>query len=608
MEAGHLEEQLKTLPAKPGVYLLKGEGGDLLYVGKATSLYHRVRSYFGTPQALSPKHRKMVARVVEVDFLVTDSEQEALILECNLIKRHRPRYNVRLKDDKSYPYLKISFTEDWPRIYITRRLGANGGRYFGPFTSASSVRKTLALLRKLFPFRSCDKKITGTDLRPCLEYNIQRCLGPCIGAVSRERYDEVVKQVALFLEGRQEALVRDLRHQMGKAARELDFEKAASLRDQIEAMERVIEGQRIATTIRGEQDVIAFAQSKNLAYVQVFRIRNGKLMAREHFRLQGAQWEVPGQIMASFMKQFYNSTPYIPPLILLQHQAEDMMVIGQWLIDKRGAKVSLQAPRRGEKKKLVEMVAENARQGLEQLRVKRLVSSEDLVTALEELERELGLPRSPERVEGYDISDIRGTSAVGSMVVFEGGKAKLSHYRRFRIKTVGGVDDYAMMQEVLRRRFKRFRAEYPRAESAWTASPDLILIDGGRGHLDAALEVMQELGVSLPVASLAKDKEEVFLPQLSEAIVLPRSSPALYLLQRVRDEAHRFALGYHQRLRRQESLSSALDAVLGIGPKKKKALLMRFGSVRGIKVAPLEEVAAVVGMTRILAERVKEQL
>jgi excinuclease ABC subunit C len=550
----------------------------------------------------------MVARVDDFEFLVTDSEQEALILEGNLIKRYRPYYNVRLKDDKSYPYLKISLGELWPRVYITRRLEKDGGSYFGPFAGAGSVRQTLDLLRKIFPFRTCRKVITGGEPRPCLEYHIQKCLGPCIDAVSKERYAEVIRQVILFLEGKQETVVKELRHKMARAVQSLDFERAALYRDQIDAVETVIEGQRIATTVRGEQDVIAFAQANDLAYVQVFCIRNGKLTRGEHFVLQGAQGEVPGQIMAAFIKQFYDSAPNIPPLILLQHPVEDMALISQWLRDKRGVKVNLQAPQQGEKRRLVELVAENARQGLEQLRIKQLAAPEALASALEELERELKLPRAPHRVEGYDISDIRGTSAVGSMVVFERGKSRPSHYRRFRIKTVAGADDYAMLREVLRRRLKRFPGEGLKSEDAWASTPDLILIDGGKGQLNVVMEVMQELGVSFPAASLAKEKEEVFIPGASGPIVLPRSSPALYLLQRVRDEAHRFALGYHRRVRRREALTSALDAVPGIGPKRKRALLQRFGSVRGIKEAPLEELAAVTGMTRALAERVKEYL
>lgn len=609
MQTRQIEEQLKALPTKPGVYLLKDSDGNVLYVGKAASLYHRLRSYFGSPYALSPKLQRMVARINDLEFFITDSDQEAILLECNLIKEYRPRYNVRLKDDKTYPYLRINLNEDWSRVYVTRRLEKDGARYFGPFASAGSVRKTVSLLKKLFPFRSCSKPITGKDSRPCLEYHIHRCLGPCIGAVSKEEYQEVIRQVILFLEGKQELVVRELQKKMETAAQRFEFEKAALLRDQIRAVERVIERQKIASA-EGEQDVIAFAQAKDQAYVEVFFIRNGKLLGREHFILEGIQDEGSSQIMSSFVQQFYNSAPYIPPLILLQSPVEETSVIRNWLESRRGNKVTLQVPRRGLKKELVDMVAENARQGLEQLRVKLLAEPEALATALEELQQQLRLPQRPRRVECYDISDIRGTSAVGSMVVFENGLPRKPHYRRFKIKTVVGADDYAMMQEVLRRRFKRGVPVYQGSrEGAWEIMPDLVLIDGGKGHLNAALEAMQELGAdAVPCASIAKEKEEVFLPRVSEPIILPRNSAALYLLQRIRDEAHRFALGYYQKVRKKDSLTSALDAIPGIGAKRKRALLKRFGSVRGIKEAGIEEIASVPGMTSSLAERVKGYL
>jgi len=416
----------------------------------------------------------MVSRVSDFDFFVTNSEQEALILELNLIKRHRPRYNVRLKDDKAFPYLKIDLNEDWPGVHITRRLEENGGCYFGPFASAKSVRQTLKVIKGIFPFRSCSKLITGTDPRPCLDYHIHHCLGPCIGAVSRQEYAEVVKQVILFLEGKQEMVVRELESKMKKAADALDFERAALLRDQIQAVDRVVEGQRIATTVMGEQDVIAFAHAQDQAYVQVFFIRGGKLIGRESFVLQGTRSEEPHQIMTSFIKQFYNSTPYIPPLLLLQYPVEDMTIIKDWLQSKRGNSVRIQVPQRGNKKQLVNIVAENAHQGLEQLKIKQLAAHTALTAALEEIERELHLPRLPSRMEGYDISNIQGVAAVGSMVVFEEGKPKPSHYRRFRIKTVSAANDYAMLQEVLRRRFKRGLKSNASTPNSWALLPLLL--------------------------------------------------------------------------------------------------------------------------------------
>ncbi|MDY6917460.1 MAG: excinuclease ABC subunit UvrC [Chloroflexota bacterium] len=610
MEARRFEKQLKALPRKPGVYLFRDASRNVLYVGKATSLHNRLRTYFASTSGLPAKQQKMMARVADFEFLVTDSEQEALILECNLIKKHRPRYNVRLKDDKTYPYLKITLNEDWPRVFVTRRVDQDGGRYFGPFASAGSVRTTLELLNKLFPFRSCRREITGTDRRPCLEYDIHRCAGPCIGAISREDYRDIIRQVVMFLEGRQEAVLRELEHKMRNASARLEFERAAVLRDQIAAVRMVTERQKISSAARGDQDVIAIAQNRDHAYVEVFFIRKGKLIERDHFILQGTQDEEPGHIMRSFLNQFYDSAAYVPPSILLQHLPEDHTAIKTRLERKRGGRVALSVPKRGEKRKLTELVAENARQGLEQLVVRWFAEPDTIAAAQEGLQRELGLPRIPERVECYDISDIQGTSAVGSMVVFQDGQPKPSEYRRFRIRAVEGADDYAMMQEVLRRRFKRAAAkDAPGENGSWRRLPDLVLIDGGRGHLSSAQAALNETGVdSIPLAALAKEREELFRPGVPHPIVLPRTSPALYLVQRIRDEAHRFALGYHQRVRRTRAMASALDNVPGIGPKRKRALLKAFGSVGAIKDAPTDQVAAVVGMTASLAERVKDYL
>jgi excinuclease ABC subunit C len=547
----------------------------------------------------------MVARVSDLEFFVTASEQEALILELNLIKRHRPRYNVRLKDDKTFPYLKIDPNEDWPRVHVTRRLEQDGAYYFGPFASAKSLRQTLKLIKGIFPFRSCSKAITGTDPRPCLEYHIGHCLAPCIGAVSRQEYAEVIREVILFLEGKQEKVVRALESQMKKAAQALDFERAALLRDQLQAVNQVIEGQRIATTASGEQDVIAFAQDKDQAYVQVFFIRSNKLIGRESFVLQGTQYEEPRQIMTSFIKQFYDSSPSIPPLLLLQHPVEDTAVIENWLQSKRGARVRLQVPRRGNKKQLVDIAAKNAEQGLEQLKIKELAAPRELDEALAEIQNKLHLAGLPLRMEGYDISNIQGAAAVGSMVVFEKGRPKPAHYRRFRIKTVAGANDYAMLQEVLKRRFKRISD----ASDAWATLPDLVLVDGGKGQLSAAREAMAELGAeSVPTASLAKENEEVFIPDQTEPVILPRSSAGLKLLQRLRDEAHRFALGYHQKIHKRESFASAMDNIPGIGPKRKQALIRQFGSIQAIREASEDELAAARGMTKSLAKKVKEYL
>ena len=591
MTSPYLAEQLKGLPTSPGVYLMKDTEDNILYVGKAANLRHRVGSYFGAGQRLTPKLQRLVSQVSDLEYFVTGSEQEALILELNLIKRHHPRFNVRLKDDKTFPYLKIDLSDDWPRVSVTRRLEEDGGRYFGPFASAKSIRQTLKLIKGIFPFRSCSRAIIGVSR-------------PCLGVVSRKDYAEVIKQVILFLEGKQERVAQQLESRMNRAAEAEDFETAARLRDQLKAVNQVIEGQRIAATVKGEQDVIAFAQDKDQAYVQVFFIRGGKLIGRESFLLQGTRSEEPSQIMTSFIKQFYASSPYIPPLLLLQHPVEDIATIQVWLQIKREGKVNIQVPRRGNKKQLLNIVAENAQQGLEKLKIKQLASPTALSAALDEIKRELALPRLPSRIEGYDISDIQGMAAVGSMVVFDKGKSKPAYYRRFKIKTVSVANDYAMLQEVLRRRFKRAGD----ASDTWAILPDLVLIDGGRGQLNAAREAIDEVGASsVPIASLAKENEEIFIPQKSEPIILPRSSPGLQLLQRLRDEAHRFALGYHQRVHKREAFASALDNIPGVGPKRKRALLRQFGSVAALKEASVEELTT-AGVTESLAKKIKEYL
>ena len=611
MTSSLITEQLKQLPASPGVYLMKDAAGNILYVGKAVDLSQRVRSYFTPGQNLPYKLKRLVSQAHEIDFYITNLDQEALILELNLIKQHHPPYNVRLKDDKTFPYLKISLNEEWPRAYFTRRLEEDGGRYFGPFASAGSVRRTLKALKRIFPFRSCSKPITGTNHRACLEYHMNQCVGPCIGAVDTEEYGEVIRQVILFLEGKQEVVVRELENRMQQAAGALEFEKAALIRDQVQAINRVIEGQRIADITSGEQDVVAFARNRNQACVQVFFIRGGRLIGRESFTLQGTRSEEPVHIMSSFVKQFYSSAPYIPPLLLLQHPVDDQVAIEEWLQGKRAGRVRIQVPARGNKKHLVNIVANNAELGLQQMKLKQLSAPAALKAALEEIEKELHLSHTPSRLEGYDISNIQGTGAVGSMVVFDQGRPKPSLYRRFRIRTVEGADDYAMLREVLQRRFKRsgLKGSETSKGDTWSIMPDLVLIDGGKGQLNAALSAMKDTGVaSVPVASLAKENEEVFIPRRKEPVVLPTTSPGLQLLQRLRDEAHRFALGYHRKVRRRQTFDSSLDVIPGIGPRRKRALLRQFGSVRGIREASVEELATARGMSRGLATKVKELL
>jgi len=597
-------QQLKALPAKPGIYIFKDREGKVIYVGKATNLNSRVRSYFGAPSSLSVKVQRLVSKIRDFEFIVTDSEQEALILECTMIKKYTPHYNIRLKDNKTFPYLRININNDWPSVYVTRRVQKDGAQYFGPFASRGSVRQTLRLIERLFPFRSCSKQIEGKDKRPCLDYYIHRCLGPCIGAIEKQEYRDVINEVILFLQGKQEIILRELNAKMKAAALQLHFERAALLRDQIRAIEAVIEGQRIATKLQGEKDVIGLVQNKELAYVEIFSIRNNKLIGQDYFIMEGIQGESPGQIITSFVKQYYDSASHIPRLILLQYPVDEPAVLSKWLGQRRGGRVELQVPQRGAKRKLVDTATENAAQRLALAQVKEM-KTEVITSGLRELKQKLHLPKMPRRIECYDVSNIQGTLAVSSMVVLEKGRPKPAHYRRFRIKTVTGANDYAMIQETLRRRFKRGLT----GGSTWAITPDLVLIDGGKGQLNAALELRQELGLdSVPMASLAKENEEVFIPGDRKPIYIPKDSPALHILQRARDEAHRFAISYHRRLRHKEGITSVLDYISGIGPRRKKALLKKFGSIEAIKDASLEELSQTEGMTPALARKVKDFL
>ena len=622
MAASLFERRLLAAPDRPGVYIMKDARGNVLYVGKASVLSNRLRTYFGSPSNLPNKTRRMLGQLDDFECIVTDTEAEALILENTLIKRHRPRYNARLKDDKTYPYLKIALNEEFPRVYITRRVANDGARYFGPFATAGTVRKTMDLVKRLFPYRSCTKNITGKDPRPCLEFFINRCVAPCTGYATKEDYAEVIQQVVLFMEGDTEAVTQDLQDNMQKASDSLEFERAAVLRDRMRSVERVAEEQRIKVDANpvSDMDLIALAQENQETWVEVFFVRHNKLVGRDHFFMEGAQEDDPGLVIGQFIKQFYQSASEIPPRILVQHAVEEEELIREWLQGLRGKSVRIALPMRGQHKKLIDLVAENARQGLNQYRVRWLDKADIIQGAMSELREELSLPTDLRRMECYDISHIQGTNTVGSMVVFEDGAPKPAHYRRFRVKSVEGVDDFESMREVLRRRFNRMaevRAKQKQqdndgtrpSDETWGIFPDLVLIDGGKGQLSAALEVLLEMGLdNVPLASLAKENEWLYVPHTPEPIILPRDSQALYLVQRIRDEAHRFAITYHRNLRSKSSLRSPIDSVNGIGPKRKRMLMRKFGSLSGIKQASVDEIAAVPGMTRSLALLVKQSI
>lgn len=609
MTIPNIKETLSSIPARPGVYLMKGETDEVLYVGKAVNLHNRVRSYFHASTAHAPKVQRLVESAADLDFFVTDSELEALILECNLIKKHRPRYNVRLKDDKRYPYIKITWQEDYPRVQVVRRMQRDGARYFGPYASTSAMRQTLDLLRRIFPYLTCSRTITGTDDRACLYYHIKRCLGPCIGAISKEEYRDMMNQVCLFLQGKSGEIVDSLRQRMESAAESMDFERAASLRDQLNAVEQVVEQQRVVSGSPVDQDAIAFARQDGEVCVQVFFVRGGKLVGHEYFLMDGGDGVEAEEILASFLKQFYDHAALVPPEILLQVEIEDDETIARWLKEKRGGKVTLRTPRRGQKRKLLEMVEENASETLSHLMAIQQAEKDKSLSALADLQDRLGLDTQPMRIEAYDVSNIQGVAATGSMVVFLEGLPAKSEYRRFKIRGIQRPDDYAMMDEVLRRRFARARASDASTSGSWAQIPDLIVVDGGKGQLNTAVEVLAGYELDdVPAVGLAKAREEVFKPGQSQPITLPLDSPGLQLLQRVRDEAHRFAISYHQGLRRRQGLSSVLEEIPGIGAKRRRALLRRFGSLEGIREASIDDLSSVDGMNRSLASRVRESL
>ena len=610
-----LEATLARLPDKPGVYLMKDTRGTVIYVGKAQSLRNRVRSYWQKQTGGADFHliRSVIDRIADVEYTMTDSVSEALLLEINLIKRHRPRYNVRLKDDKSYPFIKITLAEDFPRVERTRKLPADGSRYFGPYASASSVDEAMNLIRRLFPFRTCTLDIhEGKKAieRPCLLYHIKRCQAPCVGYIGKAEYGEQIGQIERFLEGRQEVVAKELTRQMQQASEATEYERAAALRDKVKAIERTMESQKMAANKTTEEDVLGLARQDTQAAVQLFAVRGGKMVGRDVFLLDAPRETPDAEVLAGFVQQYYERATSIPPTVLLPCLPEDAADLETFLAERRGGAVHLHVPRRGEKRELLELAGRNATETIAREHARWLADQGKTLSALEGLSEALDLPGLPTRIECYDISNFQGAQSVGSMVVFEDGKPRTGEYRRFRIKDVVGANDFASHQEVLRRRFRRIKSgEEGNAEELRWQLPDLVVIDGGKGQLHAAKEVLDDLGYhDLAVVGLAKEREEIFRPDRDAPVLLPTTSPALYLMQRLRDEAHRFAITYHRALRAKAATKSAFDDLPGVGPKRRAALLRVFGSAKRVREAPVEQVAAVPGIGPALAAKIKAGL
>ncbi len=613
----HLQKILDTLPTRPGCYIYKNEGGEVIYVGKAINLRNRVRSYF-QERGHDYKTRQLVKNIAHIDWIVVESELEALILEMNLIKKHRPRYNIKLKDDKRYPYIKVHWADPFPKVTVTRQMNQDGSRYFGPYTSVWAVHQTLDVLRRIFPYLTCDRVITGKDERPCLFYDIKLCTGPCIGAIDQAGYRRIIDDLCSFLQGRTELIVDRLRKEMDEAAEGLNFERAAAIRDQINAIDRVVERQRIISTDKVDSDVIAMARANGEACVQIFFIRNGKLIGREYFILEGTHDEADSEVVAEFIKQFYSEAASVPPQVLLPNDIEETKIIQQWLRSRTGGqKVELLVPHQGTDRELVEMATENAIETLTALKIQWEADTNKQQQALAELQQAFNLPNPPNKIECFDISNTQGTAMVASMVVFEQGTPSKRNYRHFNIQSVVGPDDFASMEEVLTRRFKRWQASQEgkfepgkKLDPAFAILPDLLIVDGGKGQLGRAVKVLDSFGLSgsVPVVGLAKQQEEVFTPGRSDSILLPRHSQGLYLIQRIRDEAHRFAITAHRKQRTKLGMSSVLDKIPGIGPSRRRWLLSHFGSLEAIREASIEELTAAPGITAELAQSIKDHL
>ncbi len=611
----NIEEELKKLPSQPGVYLMHDAKDEIIYVGKAVSLKNRVRQYFQSSRNKSAKIEQMVSRIARFEYIVTDSEMEALVLECNLIKEHQPRYNTMLKDDKAYPYIKVTVGEDFPRVMLARTMKKDKNRYFGPYTSAGAVKDTIDLIHKLYKIRTCSRNLprdTGKE-RPCLNYHIKQCDAPCQGYISKEEYGENIRQVLEFLNGRYDGVLKNLEEKMKAASDAMDFEKAIEYRDLLSSVKKVAQKQKITSSNMEDRDIIAMARDDMDAVVQVFFVREGKLIGRDHFRMSVATAETRGQILSSFVKQFYAGTPFLPKELWVQYELEDMELIGQWLSARKGQKVRITVPKKGDKERLVELAEKNAALVLIQDNERNKREEMRTIGAMNQVAQWLGL-ENVRRMEAFDISNISGYESVGAMVVFENGRPKRSDYRKFRIKTVIGPNDYASMKEVLTRRFTHGMEEQKQLKNqgvekefgSFTRFPDLLMMDGGKGQVNIALEVMEQLGLSIPVCGMVKDDSHRTRGLYYQNVEIPidRHSEGFRLITRIQDEAHRFAIEYHRSLRSKSQVRSILDEIPGIGDTRRKSLMRSFQSLEAVREASVEELCQVPGMNRAAAESV----
>ncbi|NLW22549.1 MAG: excinuclease ABC subunit UvrC [Tissierellia bacterium] len=609
----NIDEELKKLPDEPGVYMMKDKNGEIIYVGKAISLKKRIRQYFQSSKNNPPKVNVMIQHIHEFEYIIVDNVVEALILEANLIKKHRPKYNILLRDDKQYPYIKITTNERFPRVIKTRRVLKDGAKYFGPFPNVNAVNDTIDIIRSHYPIKTCNQRVDNEEkIRPCLNAHIGKCFGPCQGNFDEKEYKKTIDNIIALLSGRDDTLIKRLEKKMEEAAQKLDFERAAKYRDQINSLNIILEKQKIVSANIIDQDVIGMAKGIDEVCIQVFFIRGGKIVGREHFILSDTFNEAREEILSSFIKQFYLGTAYVPKEIFIEREIEDMEAISQWLSQKRGNKVTIRVPKRGEKSQLMEMVEKNARDMLKQYGDKFLRKQKEDEKALMELREALGLDKIPYRIEAYDISNISGVSSVGSMVVFENGREKKSDYRRFRIESVNTPDDYKSMEEIVRRRFIRGLKEKELIQEnkielkGFSTFPDLIMVDGGKGQVNVVLGVLEELNLDIPVCGLVKDEfhKTRGIIYNNEEIRLDEDSQGFKLIYKIQEEAHRFAISYHRSLRSKNMFRSELDGIKGIGEKRKRELLKHFGSIDNIKKASIEELSKVNSMNRRAAENV----